>query len=192
MSNNWTAPGSSEQTDFTLKSNDQNNRSLQYAGFWMRLVALIADGLIIGLFQSFVVMPVLALLGYQVTLDPAILESNENLDNQIYALLNYVVLVNGVSFVLSWLYYAYLEASPTQATPGKMMMGIKVTDMEGNRINFGRATIRYFSKILSAIIFGIGYLMAAFTDKKQALHDMIAGTLVVEKDKEVNSGNEFI
>lgn len=192
MSNNWTSPGSSEQTNFTLNSNNPNNSSLQYAGFWMRLVALIADGLIIGLFQSFVVMPVLALLGYQVTLDPAILESNENLDNQIYALLNYLVLVNGVSFVLSWLYYAYLEASPTQATPGKMMMGIKVTDMEGNRINFGRATIRYFSKILSAIIFGIGYLMAAFTDKKQALHDMIAGTLVVEKDKEVNSGNEFI
>ncbi|OWY21216.1 RDD family protein [Sphingobacteriales bacterium UPWRP_1] len=192
MNDYWTAPGTEEHTSFTINNdNYQNNNNPQYAGFWMRLVALIADGLIIGLFQSFVVMPVLALLGYQVTLDPAILESNENLDNQINALLNYLVLVNGVSFVVSWLYYAYLEASPAQATPGKMMMGIKVTDMGGNRINFGKATMRFFSKILSALIFGIGYLMAAFTDKKQALHDMIAGTLVVEKDKE-NQSNEFI
>ena len=57
-------------------------------------------------------------------------------------------------------------------------MGIIVTDETGGRISFGRATGRYFSKIISAMIFWIGYIMAGFTDKKQALHDVIANTLV--------------
>jgi uncharacterized RDD family membrane protein YckC len=61
-----------------------------------------------------------------------------------------------------------------------MVLGISVTDLSGNRISFGRATGRYFSKIISGIIFCIGYIMAAFTAKKQALHDIMASTLVVK------------
>ena len=74
-----------------------------------------------------------------------------------------------------------MESSSNQATVGKMALGIQVTDLEGNRISFGKALGRNLAKIISALIFYIGFIMAAFTAKKQALHDMIAGTLVVKK-----------
>ena len=78
----------------------------------------------------------------------------------------------------NWIYEAGLESSSKQATLGKMAMGLKVTDLVGRRISFARATGRHFAKILSGMILLIGYIMAGFTERKQALHDMIAGTLV--------------
>lgn len=86
-----------------------------------------------------------------------------------------------VDIVVSWLYYALSESSPKQATLGKQALGIVVTDLNGKRISFGKATGRYFGKYLSTITLFIGYLMAAFTDKNQALHDIMAGTLVVKR-----------
>jgi uncharacterized RDD family membrane protein YckC/ribosomal protein L40E len=80
-----------------------------------------------------------------------------------------------------WVYFAYQESSEAQATIGKRALGIIVTDGEGNRISFGRATGRYFAKIISGVILLIGFIMIAFTRKKQGLHDMIANTLVVMK-----------
>ena len=82
---------------------------------------------------------------------------------------------------MAWIYFAAFESSPKQATPGKMALGIKVTDLNGRRIGFGKATGRYFGKILSFIILGIGFIMIAFTEKKQGLHDKMAGCLVVNK-----------
>jgi uncharacterized RDD family membrane protein YckC len=76
------------------------------------------------------------------------------------------------------LYEAFMESSSYQATLGKMIFGMKVTDLNGNRISFERATGRHFAKWLSAMILGIGYLMVAFTERKQGLHDLLAGTLV--------------
>lgn len=81
--------------------------------------------------------------------------------------------------VVSWLYFALLESSDKRATLGKMACGLIVTDLAGGRIGFGRATGRFFAKFLSSLILMIGYLMAAFTQRKQCLHDMIAGTLVL-------------
>ncbi|MGA9497765.1 MAG: RDD family protein, partial [Terriglobales bacterium] len=78
----------------------------------------------------------------------------------------------------SWLYEAFMESSSYQATLGKMIFGMKVTDLYGNRISFGRATGRHFAKWLSGMILGIGYIMVAFTERKQGLHDLLAGTLV--------------
>ena len=86
-----------------------------------------------------------------------------------------------VSLVIWWLYYALMESSPQQATLGKMALGIVVTDLDGRRISFGKASIRHWSKILSYLILLIGYIMAGFTARKQALHDLIAGTLVINK-----------
>ncbi len=83
--------------------------------------------------------------------------------------------------VAAWLYFALMESSSRQATLGKMLVGIMVTDLDGGRISFGRATGRHFAMILSALTCYIGFVMAAFTERKQALHDMIAGTLVVRK-----------
>ncbi len=74
-----------------------------------------------------------------------------------------------------------MESSPTQATLGKMALGIKVTDLAGKRVGFGKATGRYFGKIISALILLIGFIMVAFTEKKQGLHDKMAGCLVVNK-----------
>jgi uncharacterized RDD family membrane protein YckC len=85
------------------------------------------------------------------------------------------------SIILSWLYFTIFESSSLQATPGKMALGIIVTDLSGNRISFARANGRYWGKILSGLTLGIGYIMAGFTRKKQALHDIMAGTLVVKK-----------
>lgn len=85
------------------------------------------------------------------------------------------------TLVVGWLYYSLMESSSTQATLGKMALNIKVTDLDGRRISFGRATGRYFGKIVSAIILLVGYIMIAFTEKKQGLHDMMANTLVLMK-----------
>jgi uncharacterized RDD family membrane protein YckC len=78
-----------------------------------------------------------------------------------------------------WLYSALQECSSQQATIGKRVLGIKVIDLAGQRISFGRATGRYFGKIISGMIMYIGFIMAGFTDRKQALHDMMAGCLLV-------------
>jgi uncharacterized RDD family membrane protein YckC len=87
-----------------------------------------------------------------------------------------------IAVVLQWLYFAYLESGEKQATWGKQAMGMYVTDMAGQRITFGRASGRFFAKIVSGMVpFLIGYIMAAFTARKQALHDMIVNTLVLKR-----------
>jgi uncharacterized RDD family membrane protein YckC len=92
------------------------------------------------------------------------------------------ILGGGITIILlvfgSWLYEAFMESSSYQATLGKMIFGMKVTDLSGNRISFERATGRHFAKWLSTMILGIGYIMVGFTERKQGLHDLLAGTLV--------------
>jgi len=86
-----------------------------------------------------------------------------------------------VDSAILWLYWALFESSALQATLGKMALGIQVTDLHGNPISFAKATGRNFAKFISGLIFCIGFLMAGWTEKKQALHDIMAGTLVVKK-----------
>jgi hypothetical protein len=87
-----------------------------------------------------------------------------------------------LSIIAMWLYFALMESSPRMATLGKMAVGLVVTDADGQRIGFGRASARFFGKILSGLVFAIGFLMAGFTARKQGLHDMLASTLVLNKD----------
>lgn len=87
-----------------------------------------------------------------------------------------------LGLVLAWLYFALCESSRSQATVGKLAVGLKVTDLHGRRIGFGRATGRYFGKFLSAMLLGIGFLMAGWTARKQALHDLVAGCCVVRRE----------
>lgn len=84
-------------------------------------------------------------------------------------------------FVSGWLYYALMESSPKQATLGKMACGLYVTNIQGGRIGFGQASGRYFGMILSSLTLGIGFLMCAWTEKKQCLHDMMANCLILKK-----------
>lgn len=143
-----------------------------YAGFWLRFGAYVIDWLIIGL--------PLYLLGRLFYLPPPIF-----VPGRLPAMPpNYLLgacAVPLVQTVCYWLYFAGMESSTRQATLGKVAVGLIVTDGAGRRISFGRATGRYFAKFFSAITLFIGYMMAGWTQRKQALHDMIADTLVLRK-----------
>ena len=82
-----------------------------------------------------------------------------------------------VAVIAPWLYTALQESAPAQASLGKRLLGVQVADLRGRRISFGRASVRYLARLLPT--FGIGYLMALFTARKQALHDIIAGCVVI-------------
>jgi uncharacterized RDD family membrane protein YckC len=144
-----------------------------YAGFWIRLLAYVIDVFIVNVIFAFLFV-ILILLMYVVTLF-------FSLTNETFATFVVMPILFLFIFATPWLYFALMESSPKQATLGKMAVGIKVTDMNGKRIGFGRATGRHFAKILSGIILGIGYLMIAFTEKKQGLHDIMSGCLVIKK-----------
>lgn len=133
-----------------------------YAGFWRRVIASLIDGFITAI--AFAIISFMAGLFFH----PHTSAGNESLE----------AVMQLVSTAIGWLYYALLESSASQATLGKQAMGIKVTDLHGNRITFARATGRYLAKILSALILCIGFIMVAFTAKKQGLHDLLANTLV--------------
>lgn len=149
-----------------------------YAGFWIRFVALIIDLLIIGVVSSFVIIPVLGAVGVMGSSMGDLSDMDESfMAGMIAALSGTMAIVN---LVVNWLYFSLLESSSWQATLGKRAVGIKVTNENGQRVSFITATIRYIGKVVSGAILLIGYIMAAFTAKKQALHDLIASTYVVK------------
>lgn len=151
-----------------------------YAGFWKRFVAMIIDSCILSLVDFFIFLPVLGLFGLGVF---AGAESEEPISIVaiILAAVSAYLFAILLMAVAGWLYYALMESSSRQATLGKMALAIKVTDLAGARISFGKATGRYFGKIVSGLICMVGYIMAAFTERKQALHDIMAGCLVVNR-----------
>jgi len=147
----------------------------RYAGFWKRFVAYIIDQFIMGVIGFFIVIPFLAMIG--VSLWQHDFEVSSRF---IIELIGTYLMMILLVVVAEWLYYALME-SMKGATLGKMALGIAVTDKKGNKISFGRATGRYFGKILSSLTLSIGYIIAGFTQQKQALHDIIAGCLVINK-----------
>jgi uncharacterized RDD family membrane protein YckC len=154
-----------------------------YAGFWLRLVAFLVDRLILGIASLVVLVPFFFLLGGAAFLDNFPRRAAEGFQQGDWLpLLSVIMMLVGVMAIIQWLYFAFLEGGEKQATWGKQIMGIYVTDLEGNRISFGRASGRFLAKIISGMIpLGIGYIMAGFTERRQALHDMIAGTLVLRR-----------
>jgi uncharacterized RDD family membrane protein YckC len=143
---------------------------IHYGGFWIRFVAAIIDGLLV----SIVVWPVAGIIAVAIGVAGGAVRMPDIGVHLVRGIVIWVLL-----FLADWIYEATLESSSRQATVGKMVLGLKVTDEHGNRISFARASARFFSKILSRMTLLIGYIMAGFTERKQALHDMIAGTLVV-------------
>ena len=142
---------------------------MEYAGFWRRGAAIIIDTFLFMIVQ--VLLSVVLIGGVVAT------GSSEEAAGVV------VFLINLAMIVVMWLYFALMESSKIQGTLGKMMVGIVVTDLDGNRIGFGKASGRYFGKIVSSIILMIGYVMAAFTERRQALHDIMAGCLVIRKPR---------
>jgi uncharacterized RDD family membrane protein YckC len=151
-----------------------------YAGFWKRFAAYLIDSIIMGAVTFLILIPFLAMIGISAGVSSA-MENSEAAAGLIGLFIGAYFFAIFVMVVAQWLYFALMESSSRQATLGKMALGIIVTDMNGGQVSFGKATGRYFGKIVSSMIMCIGYLMVAFTEKKQGLHDMMAGTLVVNK-----------
>ena len=86
-----------------------------------------------------------------------------------------------LAWVVSWLYFATQESSGWMATLGKRAMGLAVQGVDGRQLSFSRASIRWLGRLASGLLLGLGYVLAAFTDKRQALHDLLAGTVVVQR-----------
>jgi uncharacterized RDD family membrane protein YckC len=155
---------------------------VEYAGFWLRFVAYLIDGFVSGLAFLILLIPLFVLTGAGAALSR--IGSGEDIDNDVAAFLSIGFLFGffGIIFLVSWLYHALSESSSWQATLGKKMLNLKVTDMTGQPISFGRASGRFFAKIITGMIpLMIGYIIAGFTEKKQAIHDMIASCLVLRK-----------
>ncbi len=154
---------------------------VRYAGFWKRFAAHLIDKLIISVVAMIILIPFIAMMGMTTFMSRRHDIESVGLFVSVFILyLGAILLI----IVAEWLYFAIME-SRRGATIGKMALGIVVTDLTGQKISFGRASGRYFSKILSGLILYVGYMMAGWTQQKQALHDIVAGTLVLEK------GNNF-
>lgn len=130
------------------------------AGFWRRLIAWAIDAALLAGIGALVASGVSALT-----------------HNDFQALAN----VGPVTAALAWAYFAVLESSPAQGTLGKLALNLYVTDTHGDPITFRRATFRYLFKSLSTLVAFVGWALAAFTPRKQALHDILAGTLVLRR-----------
>lgn len=153
-----------------------------YAGFWKRLAAYILDALVLWIPNVLIgsLMGANEVTAAYVQASAAAGNDPQAALAAMQAYLHGIAPALMVETAVAWLYFALLESSSWQATVGKRALGIRVTDLEGKRIGFARATGRYFGKIVSAFMFCIGFLMVAWTERKQGLHDMLASTLVVD------------
>jgi uncharacterized RDD family membrane protein YckC len=157
-----------------------------YAGLGRRLIAFIVDIILIlladliiagifGLFRGFQNLYFYAFQGVSVT--------DLTTEGSMTALIGSIIAAYGLTLVIiPWIYYAGFESSRSQATPGKVLMSLVVTDLEGNKPSFARTTLRFFGKYISTLIIFLGFVMIGFTKKHQGLHDKIAGCLVLLQD----------
>jgi len=162
---------------------------LVYGGFWLRFAAYLIDGIIIsipiGIVFAIFGGILVAVIGVG-HLSQASGDSDSSGSSAMSPAVGIAIALGELVFyavllVGAWLYFAKLESGPHQATFGKRVLGLKVTNLSGEKLGFGQASGRFFGKIISGMTFYIGFIMAGFTERKQALHDMIAGTLVVKK-----------
>jgi uncharacterized RDD family membrane protein YckC len=174
---------------------------MPYAGFWLRVVAHFIDNAILSIAFVAIVAVAIFSIGWdrirqtrpglvvqmaRLDYPSAVLQREFTYRGQypllapaIFAAITSVFLA---VILVAWLYFALMESSVKQGTLGKMALGLIVTDLYGRRISFGRASGRFFGKLITSMIpLGIGYMMAGFTEKKQALHDVLAGCLVLRK-----------
>jgi uncharacterized RDD family membrane protein YckC len=152
-----------------------------YAGFWLRLVAYLIDSAVLTFGLGLFIIAAMAIVGVGF-----FLRLGQDIDRGNGFILVVLVMVLCLTALVitagAWLYYAWMESSVKRGTLGKMALGLIVADMQGRRVTFGRATGRFFAKMITGMIpFLIGYIMAGFTEKKQALHDMIASCLVLRR-----------
>jgi len=157
--------------------------NVTYAGFWLRFVAYLIDGVIIGIGSMVLVVPFFFLMGGVAILESLPRHAGERFEPGEFAgFITLILALACVAVLVKWLYYAYLESGDKQGTWGKQALSLYVTDLSGGRITFGRASGRFFARIITGLIpLWIGFIMAGFTERKQALHDMIASCLVLRR-----------
>jgi uncharacterized RDD family membrane protein YckC len=148
-----------------------------HAGFWKRVAAYILDLILLTIVFK-VIGTFFGAPAAEEATKQAILGGTPPLEAYMQLYHN-LWFYNLLTTVLTWLYFAFCESSAWQATVGKLALGIRVTNLQGSRISFLRATGRFFAKYLSVLILCIGFVMVAFTRRKQGLHDLIADTLVL-------------
>ena len=144
---------------------------VEYGGFWRRLGAYIIDTILVSI--------VSVVLVFAYAFVHAMAAEGEEVSEEVVG-----VVAQLIFFLVGWLYWAIMESSPEQATLGKMAVGLKVIDMEGRRIGFWRATGRYFGKIISSLFLYAGFIMVAFTAKKQGMHDIMASCVVIIRPRD--------
>lgn len=161
----------------------------KYGGFLMRLIAYVIDSVIVGV--PLVIVSVVFNLSY--SMSGLSLFGNSGVQVNEVGSFIFSLILTTITFGLTAVYFIGMEGSKYQATIGKKLIGLKVVNVKGEKITYPQATARYFSKILSGILY-IGYIMIALTDKKQGLHDLIASTYVVNVDyiHEGSMGGEII
>jgi uncharacterized RDD family membrane protein YckC len=144
------------------------------AGFWIRFVAYMIDGLVM---TAAAMIPIGIFVGFVILTDESVDHEELAAPLIIAALLLVIALI-----VINWLYEALMTSSPRGATLGKMALGLRIVRFDGAQLSFGRATGRHFAKFIvtPAVPLFIGYIMAAFTNRKRALHDILADTLVIK------------
>jgi uncharacterized RDD family membrane protein YckC len=149
-----------------------------YARLWRRFIArLVDDALLLALLVLIIGLWGHLLLGLR-----TLFQTHGHSLNEIQTLIR--IGTYAIGLITGWFYYGFFLSSKLQATPGKLLLGIKVIDTRRNPLSFSKASIRYFATLISGLIFFISFIIfiaAAFTPKKQALHDLVAGTIVVKK-----------
>jgi len=170
-------PSSGSETGAAVTAAPAVRRSAvyAYAGFWLRAVPYILDSLLIALVALLVIFVPLLERG-AIPMD---------LPWDWFATINrQTTAIRLLIFMMSWIYFASFESSSWQATPGKRLFRLVVTDLKGHRITFKRASGRYLGKLAFGVILTVGFLFAAFTPKKQAAHDLLASTVVLRIPKQ--------
>ncbi|HWT16410.1 MAG TPA: RDD family protein [Patescibacteria group bacterium] len=142
------------------------------AGFWKRVAASIIDSFVTSMAMWMLMIPLFMVIGGGIE---AMARVNDG-SNVLVTVLYYLI-----SIAIPMVYLAWMHSSSSQATLGKMAVGIKVVRTDGERISFLRGIGRYWGYLLSSMLLMIGLIMAAFTERKQALHDFMCDTLVVDK-----------
>ena len=156
--------------------------SVQYAGFWLRVVAYVIDGIVMGVAFMALFVPFAIMTGLAAALGS--IHPGED-PRDVGAVLGGtfflgLVTIVAIGIVGGWLYHAKMESSPWEATLGKKALNLRVTDLNGARVSFKRATGRHFAKLITGLIpLGVGFALAGLTERRQALHDMLANCLVL-------------
>lgn len=157
------------------------------AGFWYRFLAHLIDHSIISFISGLIAFFFIFVFGVSLIGAGAVFAGE--LDESavgiglLMSILGILFAMILASILVGWFYYASLESSSLRATIGKLVMGIAVVDSRNQQVSFKRATGRYFTKIISGLIFCIGFLMVGFTKRKQALHDIICDCYVIKTQK---------